>query len=290
MTPFLRQIASFYKDETDLENYCFVFPNRRSGQFFEKELSALFQSPHMMPRVLTMAEWLEELNEQATASTVEMLFTLFQAYSESLGDSASSFDRFIFWAHIILNDFNDLDMAMADARQLYTNLSDLREIATDYIDAELKTEISRVFNLQFSAETPSFWKKYHPEKDTAGSPSEQYYTLWQKLSDIYERFHQLLNERGLTTQAHLMRHVADHIDWWDTRWLGYDHFVMVGFASLSVSEDRIFKSLKQKGIAHFWWDDASPVFDATAPGANESPCSRLINTYSKRYPSPQALE
>ena len=37
MEPFLRQVAAaFYADGTDLQNCCFVFPNRRSGSFFKK--------------------------------------------------------------------------------------------------------------------------------------------------------------------------------------------------------------------------------------------------------------
>jgi hypothetical protein len=34
MTPFLKQVARYYLTVNDLEDYCFVFPNRRSGQFF----------------------------------------------------------------------------------------------------------------------------------------------------------------------------------------------------------------------------------------------------------------
>ena len=34
MNPFLQQVARYYVGVKGLEDYCFVFPNRRSGQFF----------------------------------------------------------------------------------------------------------------------------------------------------------------------------------------------------------------------------------------------------------------
>ena len=37
--PFLRFLARTFVNKTDLADYCFVFPNRRSGKFFEKELA-----------------------------------------------------------------------------------------------------------------------------------------------------------------------------------------------------------------------------------------------------------
>ena len=41
MIPFLKQVASAYYDRGDIENICFIFPNRRSEVFFVKYLSDL---------------------------------------------------------------------------------------------------------------------------------------------------------------------------------------------------------------------------------------------------------
>ncbi len=284
MTSFLRQVAAFYSQEPALQDHCFVFPNRRSGQFFEKELSELFTTPHIMPRVVTMAEWLEEMNDLYLATTVDSLFTLYRAYTEAFGPAASSFDKFIYWAHIILSDFNDIDMALADVAGLYSNLNDLREIATDYIDPELKTEIQRIFNIEFT-DSESFWKNSHHETDDPDSPSAQFYTLWEKLPEIYERFYKLLNERGLTTQGHLYRTMAGRIAQMTASELGYKQMVMVGFTALSVSEDHIFKALKQLGCAHFWWDDAAPAFDLPSNKGGQ-----MVRMFSQRYPAPEPLE
>ena len=96
MKTFLRRVAEYYHNVNDIEDYCFVFPNRRSGQFFEKELSECFTTMHMMPRVCTLQELLEELSPLVRVNPIEAIFTLYQAYSEIFGDKADSMDHFIY--------------------------------------------------------------------------------------------------------------------------------------------------------------------------------------------------
>ena len=282
MTPFLRQVASNYSRERNLQDYYFVFPNRRSGQFFEKELSEQFSSPHMMPRVLTMPEWLEEMCDCGIASTIDMVFLLFRAYSEVL-ERDDSFDKFIYWAQVILSDYNDADMAMANVDELFSNLKELRKISSNYIDPKLKEEINRILNIQIT-DGDSLWKNYPPADNTTNSPMGKYFTLWENLAEIYHRFHALLDERNLTTQGHLYRTMAQRMPDMTTQDMGCQQVVMVGFTALTVSEDRIFKALQQKD-AHFWWDDRSPAFDLEANQGGQ-----LLRLFSKRYPSPVPLE
>ena len=285
MTPFLRQVAAHYSDKQHLEDYCFVFPNRRSGQFFEKELVSQLTAPRIMPAVLTISDWIEQMSDLSAASTIDMVFLLYQAYCDAFGPAASEFDKFIYWVHIIITDFNDVDMAMADVNSLYTNLRDLRQIATDYIDPELKVEIGRIFNIQFT-ESDSFWN--HPPAavaDDPTSPSAQYHTLWDKLSEIYDRFHALLQARGLATPGRLYRDLARRLPSMTANELGYERIVLVGFAALSVSQDKIFKSLREMNVADYWWDDASPAFDLEANAGGQ-----LVRVFSKRYPAPAALD
>ena len=279
MKTFLRQVAEFYRDVNDIEDYCFVFPNRRSGQFFEKELSECFTTMHMMPRICTMQELLEELTPKVRVNPIEAIFTLYQAYSEVFGDKAESMDHFIYWSNIIINDFNDVDMALADPRSIYANVNDLREISTDYIDADLKKEIQRIFNIQIS-QINGLWKNaaYTSDGDT---PKDKYFTLWEKLADIYFRYNELLSQHGQITQGALYRFVAQNAD--NLQWR-YKRIIVVGFAAITVSEDQIFKAIKGMG-GHFWWDHSAPVFASSGnSGIN------LVESLSKRFPSPIEID
>ncbi|MBO7610124.1 MAG: PD-(D/E)XK nuclease family protein [Muribaculaceae bacterium] len=275
MKSFLRKVASYYKDINDIEDYCFVFPNRRSGQFFEKELAECFTSPRMMPSISTLTELLQELTPKVATDQIDAIFILYQAYSDVFADKASSMDSFIYWANIILNDFNDIDMALADPVKVYANVSDLRNISTDYIDNDLKKEIQRIFNIQFS-ENNSFWR-HDVRNDNKESAENIYFTLWERLADIYNRYHELLNAKNLTTQGQLYRNAALNPS--AMKWR-YKRLVMVGFAGLTNSEDRIFKAIKEMD-GHFWWDCCSKAFSSRGnSGIN------LVEYFNKRFPSP----
>lgn len=50
--------------------------------------------------------------------------------------SDETFDNFVFWGDMLLGDFDDVDKYMVDARQLFTNIHDLKEIDEFYLTEE----------------------------------------------------------------------------------------------------------------------------------------------------------
>ena len=59
MIPFLRQVAGAYaaNELGNLQDYCFVFPNKRSGVFFTHYLALeAAGKPFLMPEIATIAE------------------------------------------------------------------------------------------------------------------------------------------------------------------------------------------------------------------------------------------
>ena len=154
MTPFLQQVARHYIEAQGLEDYCFIFPNRRSGQFFahylQQELIAAdvrhgVALPHLMPRVTSINELVTELTGTATATDIEMMFALYDAYCQAMGDAAQEFDKFIYWAQLIINDFNDIDKSLADAHEVYQNLDDLHGLSSNYLSREVQEKVREIF-------------------------------------------------------------------------------------------------------------------------------------------------
>ena len=140
-------MAQYYATTPHLEDLCFVFPNRRSGKFFEQRLADAINGPAMMPRIVAMVDFLSDLTECNQVGQLEAMLVLYKAYCQVMGDNASPMDAFVRWASLIINDFNDADMNLVDVQQLYANLHDLREISTDYLDDDLKRDIERVLNV-----------------------------------------------------------------------------------------------------------------------------------------------
>lgn len=80
-----------------------------------------------------------------------MLFTLYDIYIRQSG-STETFDEFLYWGEMLLNDFDDIDKYMANARMLFSNVTDLREIENDF-DFLSDEQIAAI---------RSFWSSFYP--------------------------------------------------------------------------------------------------------------------------------
>lgn len=137
MTPFLYRIAqAFYKKYgNEISRLAFVFPNRRSGIFFQKYLAEVSGKPIFSPKVTTINDLMAELSPYTLIDRISLLVTLYKKYIE-LRKSDETFDNFVFWGDMLLGDFDDVDKYMVDARQLFTNIHDLKEIDEFYLTEE----------------------------------------------------------------------------------------------------------------------------------------------------------
>ena len=103
-----------------------------------------------------------------------MLFKLYDIYLRHSG-SSETFDEFLYWGEMLLNDFDDIDKYMADARMLFTNVTDLREIENDF----------SFLSPEQIAAIRTFWSSFYPKGDTPNQ--EQFLAVWQILY-AYIRF------------------------------------------------------------------------------------------------------
>ena len=302
MTPFLKQVTRHYLDVEGLEDYCFVFPNRRSGQFFtdylKKELVAAdvhsrHCRPHLLPCVTTINDLVTRLTATVAATDIELIFTLYEAYCQAMGDNAQEFDRFIYWAQLIISDFNDIDKSLADAQAIYTNLDDLHSLSSNYLSADVKDKVERIFgNSLFTAffdtsVEANLWQQRLDKANERGSGKpdpgrddavkREFVSLWNALPHIYELYHKLLNDKGIASSGMQLKSVAEN----PPEQVPYSRLVFVGFGVLSAAEVRLFDHFKRVGLADFWWDNAGlPALLEKAP---QDPGALLISGYCKRF-------
>lgn len=289
MLPFLQQVARYYLEATGLEDYCFVFPNRRSGQFFthymQQELAAGDARPHLLPRVTTINDLVAELTHSVTATDIEMIFALYDAYSKVMGDHAQSFDKFIYWAQLIISDFNDIDRSMADAGEIYRNLDSLGSLGSNYLTPEVQEAVEKVFGHSlftafFDTSADADLWQHRATGDTAsadGVVKQEFISLWNALLAIYEEYHKVLTSSGVVSPGRQLRlAVESAIDM--TR---HARLVFVGFGVLSVAEVKLFDRFNEAGRADYWWDNAG--VQRLLDQAPHDPGALLIDGYCKRF-------
>ena len=258
MTPFLKQVADHYYNSGQVEDRCFIFPNRRSMVFFKKYIvEAVVSSsgkPLIMPSMMTMNEFFSSMAGKVVADRVTLLVTLYECYSR-LNPKAESLDDFIFWGDIILGDFNDTDKYLADPRQLFTNVADLKNIqdSFDYLTKNQRDAISALAR-HFTEKTAA--KSDNPK---ARDVSKAFLQMWNIMYPLYQEFKRALEARGLAYEGMIYRDLADRVTSQNitetvTGALGRSAYVFVGLNALNECEKAVMGAMRDAGIAEFCWD------------------------------------
>ena len=247
MKPFLYQVATLFYQQygAEIHRLAFVFPNRRAGLFFQKYLSEISEKPLFSPSILTINDLFMQLSGKHPADKIQMLFRLYELYKQRSG-SSESFDEFIYWGEMLLNDFDDIDKYMVDARMLFRNVSDLKSLDDDfnYLSPEQVQAIR------------SFWSSFYPKGD---SPNQQHFLeLWEILYDLYAGLRTSLAKDGCGYDGMIFREVVEQLEKEPMSDFPFDRVVFVGLNALSVSEERLLLALQKKGVADFYWDYVGP--------------------------------
>ena len=274
MTPFLQQIASLFYQQygAEVSRLAFVFPNRRTGLFFQKYLSEVADKPLFSPTILTINDLFVQLSGKQTADRINMLLMLYDIYVRHSG-STETFDEFLYWGEMLLNDFDDVDKYMADARMLFTNVTDLREIENDFsfLDAEQIAAIR------------TFWSSFYPKGDSPNQ--EEFLAVWKILYTLYNDLRDALAAEGRGYEGMIFREVVEQMEQNNCCDLPYTKVVFVGLNALSVAEERFLIQLQKRGIADFYWDYASDK--VTDPNNKASYfVERNLKNFPSQYPLP----
>ena len=274
MKPFLYQIASlFYTTyKAQISRFVFVFPNRRTGLFFQKYLSEVSPKPLFSPTILTINDLFVQLSGKQTADRISMLFKLYKIYLYHSG-STETFDEFLYWGEMLLNDFDDVDKYMADARMLFTNVTDLREIENDF----------SFLSPEQIAAIRTFWSSFYPKGD---SPNQtEFLAVWKTLYTLYNEFRETLAAENKGYEGMIFREVVEQLEQNTCRDLPYEKIVFVGLNALSVAEERFLIQLQKRGIADFYWDYASPKVKD-----RNNKASYFVERNLRQFPSQLVLE
>ena len=169
---------------------------------------------------------------------------------------------------MLLNDFDDIDKYMVDARMLFTNVTDLREIENDF----------SFLSPEQIAAIRTFWSSFYPKGDTPNQ--EQFLAVWQILYALYADLREALAAEGKGYEGMIFREVVELLEKNECCDLPYTKVVFVGLNALSVAEERFLSELQKRGIADFYWDYASPK--VTDP---DNKASYFVERNLRQFPS-----
>lgn len=257
MTPFLKQVAKHYFDHTTSENdFCYVFPNRRSMLFFKKYYCLQVKAAGITmfePQMYTINDFFYKVYAQAPTERIDLLLNLYREYKKLI-PNCEPLDEFIFWGEMILSDFNDVDKYLIDAEKLFTNVSQFKSMQ-DYTflsDNQLKA-------LQ------AFMGHFAPQAGEDGKYKENFRKTWDILYPLYKSFNRTLSEQGKSYEGMVYRRLAERFESEsasDVLQDAFPHspkFVFVGLNAPTESELAVLKRMRQAQLAEFCWDYSSEM-------------------------------
>lgn len=259
MVPFLQQIAQIYSKLPfdQLLDICFVFPNRRSIRFFRKYLQEFSKTAFIEPRMATLNELIAEHSIYAEASRDDSLFILYNCYKE-LSEEIPSFDRFLFWGSMLIDDFNEVDNYLVDPSSLFVNVERWKEIKSNYLTDEQRRIIKHYWGIDLSDQSvDQFWQ--HTIDECNDDTNAQFLRLWEILAPLYESFTRRMRSNGLATSGMLTRETCNRLKNEPESVFTAPQYVFVGFDFPSTAELYIFETLRNEKRAEFYWDFNLPV-------------------------------
>lgn len=297
MISFLKSVAMAYTSRySDLSDFLFLFPNKRSGTFFLKYLrETMGRNAMLSPEIKSIAEFVADVAKKTVASRLDLIFMLFEQYRAILNvhageeDETVDFDSFRSWGETVLSDFNEVDKHLVDPDEIFKNVKDFREISSNFLTEEQRQVMAEYFGHSDIADVSKFWKDFDREEDDLSEVKKKFLHLWRVMGPLYHKMTGALDARQLASPGGVYREALKNLKLSDGRVGGVKKIVVIGFNALSVSEYFIFKQLRDADpypgfdcYADFFWDATGPVLKD-----DDNSASKFVNANIKNFPCPE---
>ena len=292
-TPFLQLVAQHVSNSAkaaniDLSDVCVIFPNRRSGTFFRRELVKANSSTFILPEITTIENFISDITGIKEIDRLDALFILYDSYRKISGVDQVPFEQFLMWGDMVINDFNDIDKSLCDPREILTNARQLKELKSNYLTKEQLATLQQYFNISQVPDTEGehFWKHLKPDGELKNNDDERYPNLWAVLDKLYDAFNAQLKEEQISYSGHIYKEAVSVLKNLAPEELPFKRYVFVGFNVLSQAEVAIFSALKNKGVATFYWDFNSPAFNVQESKSRATIACKFMDKNIELFPAP----
>ncbi len=230
MQTFLNQVAHhIYSNHTqNLESIGIVVPTRRSAFFLLQELANVTEEAILSPDVMAIDDFAENATHLQIEDPVHLMLELYETFREI--DPTVTFERFMGWAAVLMSDLDKLDQYLVDTKFLFEYLSE--------------------------AQSMQRWSASMPEGKTLEfhTGTQQYFSLFQNLKLLYEKFRQRLSQKGKAYRGMIYRQLAESDDIHNLTNNKYTKLYFVGFNAFTEAEKKIIQYLVKLNKAEVLWD------------------------------------
>ncbi len=232
MRSFIAEIVDVY-----IKNYatqalrtCIVTPNRRAHRFIKKDIIQQNDDNGFLPSFFSIDEFILNHIPMQRIEETDLTFILYEVFIHQKDYENLDFDEFLSYSSILLHDFNEIDMQMADGEAIFSYLTDTKAI-----------------------------QLWNPDGSPLSDSQKEYLRFYNLLAFVYHDFKSTLLEKNLCYQGMGYRYFAENIDDCLDK-VSFENMIFAGFNALTKSEEKIIKTIKQRKQAILLWDVDSYYF------------------------------
>ncbi len=246
MATFIEEVALrlYEKYGDDISSLNVVLPSKRARLFFAEALANVALQPIWEPNYTSIDDLMCRMSGLRKADRLRLVAELYGVYSQY---HEESFDEFYHWGEVLIADFDMVDKYMVNASQLFSNISDLKELEADM--SYLSTEQIEMIN--------RFWRTITGDARgvVEGSVAKsRFLKVWRSLGAIYDEFRSRLRALGVGYTGMIYREAVERIEQGAVELPKDERYLFVGFNALSKCEQRVLLSMQNNGTAEFYWD------------------------------------
>ncbi len=226
MKTFLEELAGHiwlhYAGMTD--QLCIVLPNKRAGLYLQQFIAREAGKALWAPRITSIEQLIGEKTGLHFPDHFALMGELYEVHRALRGEQADPFTEFMHWGSTLIRDFNDTDLYLADAKQLFTYLDASRAIAT-----------------------------WNPDGRPLSEFQTNYLSFYQSLLDYYEALGERLSQQQRAYPGLAFRKAASDPALYFKQEAPV-RYVFAGFNALTPAEEKIIRYLLDEGKAECLWD------------------------------------
>jgi hypothetical protein len=245
---FLDHIAQELKQEfgPQVSDLYLIVPTRRAVQFLRDALADAYQQTLWSPRIVSIQDFVRETVGWQFPEVLPLVFELYQVYGPHMRrvDKTwyESFEQFYNWGEMLVKDFDEIDKYLVEAKQLFTNIKDLKEIDLIFSLPEESLEPIR-----------RFWQTLRGHGEEPSQVQQRFLAIWQELYSMYDAYRKVLTAKHQGYDGMAYRHLVGELEAGRLQFSA-PKLVFIGFNALSTAEERMMAHLLRTEQAIVYWD------------------------------------
>lgn len=240
---FIQEILhDLNQGKPDWANTLFLFPSKRPALHLKQALIANVQEAVWAPECIAIADFVAKHSQLSLMDNMSLVFELYQSYLEHLDEDKTALPPPVFYplGETMISDFSDIDGELVNARALFANFRELKELEDNFGLHEEQLSYFKTLWKHFSSLEP---KRMQTE----------FLDLWNMMGQLYFDFRTRLGQKGAAYAGMAERNMVEEFSSISASFKGKT-IAICGFNALTKAETKLFKELESIADVRYYFD------------------------------------